>query len=114
MTKLYFFDSLQKLPGTPLGSFFFKMLFVSECENKIYHRRDVIHSLRRMIYLLRKYDIISVPSYALGVPSVQQGTDTIEKALAEASAFSGTGVHNGLNHKPRRTQIPQKSNVIAR
>ena len=89
MTKLYFFDSLQKLPGTPLGSFFFKMLFVSECENKIYHRRDVIHSLRRMIYLLRKYDIISVPSYALGVPSVQQGTDTIEKALAEASAFSG-------------------------
>ena len=67
MTKLYFFDSLQKLPGTPLGSFFFKMLFVSECENKIYHRRDVIHSLRRMIYLLRKYDIISVPSYAGGI-----------------------------------------------
>ena len=51
----------------------------------------MIYGLRRMIYLLRKYDIISVPPYAKGVSSlkeryhiedispVPQGTDIIEK-----------------------------------
>lgn len=47
-----------------------------------------------MIYLLRKYDIISIPSYASviyhrakarchieDIPSVPRGTDIIEKAL---------------------------------
>ena len=33
----------------------------------IYRWRDVIYGLRRMIYLLRKHEIISVPSYAKGI-----------------------------------------------
>ena len=52
----------------------------------------MIYGLRRMIYLLRKHDIISVPSYAEGIyhppqvdiitpaiSPVPQGTDIIEK-----------------------------------
>ncbi len=33
----------------------------------IYRLRDMIYGYCRMIYLLRKYDIISVPSYAEGI-----------------------------------------------
>ena len=59
----------------------------------IYRLRDMIYGQRRMIYLLRKYDIISVPLYAIGIyhratvryhiediSPVPQGTDIIEKA----------------------------------
>ena len=58
----------------------------------IYRYRDMIYGCRRMIYLLRKYDIISVPSYAEGIyhrttvryhiediSPVPTGTDIIEK-----------------------------------
>ena len=59
----------------------------------IYRLCDMIYGLRRMIYLLRKYDIISVPfireAYiiyeadiiASAISSVPQGTDIIEKSL---------------------------------
>ena len=33
----------------------------------IYRRCDMIYGLRRMIYLCCKYDIISVPAYAVGI-----------------------------------------------
>lgn len=58
----------------------------------IYRLRDMIYGQRRMIYLLRKYDIISVPLYAIGIyhratvryhiediSPVRTGTDIMEK-----------------------------------
>lgn len=59
----------------------------------MYRLCDMIYGLRRMIYLLRKYDIISVPfireAYiiceadiiASAISSVPQGTDIIVKNL---------------------------------
>ena len=38
----------------------------------IYRLRDMIYGLCRMIYLLRKHDIISVPSYAKRISSAKQ------------------------------------------
>ena len=44
----------------------------------MYRLCDMIYGLRRMIYLLRKYDIISVPSYAEGIYHRSQ-SDIISK-----------------------------------
>ena len=69
----------------------------------------MIYGLRRMIYLLRKYDIISVPSYAKRISStaggyhiedispVPSGTDIIEKTdfvLRQSRFFHGAGYGN--------------------
>ena len=65
----------------------------------------MIYGFRRMIYLLRKHDIISVPSYAKHISStaggyhiedispVPQGTDIIEKrqVSVETCRFSWKG-----------------------
>ena len=63
----------------------------NSCKNDIL-LRNMIYGFRRMIYLLRKHDIISVPSYANGIyhrtivryhiediSPVPAGTDIIEK-----------------------------------
>ena len=41
----------------------------------IYRYCDMIYGCRRMIYLLRKHDIISVPSYAEGIYHRSQSDD---------------------------------------
>ena len=38
----------------------------------IYRLRDMIYGLDRMIYLLRKHDMISVPPYAKRISSAEQ------------------------------------------
>ena len=62
--------------------------------------RNMIYGFRRMIHLLRKHDIISVPSYAAGIyhpPQVdiiskiyhpfRRGTDIIEKSTCNGRCF---------------------------
>ena len=76
-----------------------------------YRYCDMIYGIRRMIYLLCKYDIISVPSYAAGIyhrtivryhtediSPVPSGTDIIEKDLFcqidKRGLFHGAGYGN--------------------
>jgi len=83
----------------------------NSCKNNdISHARYDIRRCR-VIYLLRKYDIISVPSYAAGIyrpPKVDIISKVYhpfseerislknDKFLSKLVVFLGTGVHNGL------------------